>query len=57
MVPGSVTLQICLHLPVIWRVDNDSFLLYSVGWNESDNGGKTTSSITEGDWVWRYPGK
>ena len=41
------------------------FVLYSVGWNESDDGGavvfkKGESSIvdiSEGDWVWRYPAK
>jgi hypothetical protein len=40
----------------------DSFLLYSVGWNETDDGGKVVmkgSSLdpTEGDWVWQYPAK
>lgn len=39
------------------RTDNGSFLLYSVGWNETDDGGKTASAVTEGDWVWRSPEK
>ncbi len=50
-IPGDVINGQPLHYR---RVDNDSFLLYSVGWNETDDGGKTASSITEGDWVWRY---
>jgi hypothetical protein len=41
------------------------FILYSVGWNEKDDGGavifKKGSNgpvdISEGDWVWRYPEK
>lgn len=49
------------------RSDNGSFLLYSVGWNETDEGGKivmrtgkdgkegTSVDQDRGDWVWRYP--
>jgi len=42
------------------------FVLYSVGWNESDEGGEASIRTTktsrnvdskEGDWVWAYPGK
>ena len=34
------------------------FVLYSVGWNERDDGGvpgKTLFDDKEGDWVWQYP--
>jgi len=42
---------------------NGQFILYSIGWNERDDGGaivlkkdsKTTLDLSEGDWVWRYP--
>jgi len=45
------------------RTDDGRFLLYSVGWNETDDGGtvalnqssKRTVDIRKGDWVWRYP--
>ncbi len=44
------------------RTDDGSFVLYSIGWNEKDNGrtialkqdGKTVN-LTEGDWVWTVP--
>ena len=44
---------------------NGQFVLYSVGWNETDDGGTmafkkgSTSEvdINQGDWVWRYPAK
>ncbi len=43
------------------RTESGGFLLYSFGWNETDDGG-TVASITsggvdfkQGDWVWRYP--
>jgi len=47
------------------RTDDGQFVLYSVGWNETDDGGvvaftkgKTTAvDINQGDWVWRYPAK
>jgi len=34
------------------RVDKDHFVLYSVGWNERDDGGVTAKTVTEGDWLW-----
>jgi hypothetical protein len=42
---------------------NGQFVLYSVGWNETDDGGEIgpnkygTADISKGDWVWRYPSK
>ena len=36
------------------------FVLYSVGWNEKDDGGTPGKSIfddKQGDWVWQYPGE
>lgn len=45
------------------RTEDGNFLLYSVGWNETDDGGEPDPSkyfyfgISKptGDWVWRYP--
>jgi hypothetical protein len=37
------------------RTEAGSFVLYSVGWNELDEGGTATSDVEKGDWVWRYP--
>jgi hypothetical protein len=47
------------------RTDDGQFVLYSVGWNETDDGGVVVMKegstpsvdINEGDWVWRYPAK
>jgi hypothetical protein len=36
------------------------FVLYSVGWNETDDGGVSGQNLfdnKEGDWVWQYPAK
>jgi len=37
------------------RTNNGKFLLYSVGWNETDDGGEpgTLADPTQGDWVWK----
>jgi hypothetical protein len=46
------------------RTDDGKFVLYSVGWNEKDDGGtvvfrKGNSNVDtdRGDWVWEYPPK
>jgi hypothetical protein len=45
------------------RTSDGQFVLYSVGWNEKDDGGVIglreggSVDITKGDWVWRYPSK
>jgi hypothetical protein len=33
------------------------FLLYSVGWNETDDDGTTSDKMDQGDWIWQYPVK
>jgi hypothetical protein len=51
-------------VPLIYRRTPDGrFILYSVGWNEKDDGGtvlltqskQSSSDLTQGDWVWQYP--
>lgn len=45
------------------RTSDGQFILYSIGWNETDDGGLVLSAggsskaanIDLGDWVWRYP--
>jgi hypothetical protein len=34
------------------RIDGAGFRLYSVGWDEKDNGGVPGKTSEEGDWVW-----
>jgi hypothetical protein len=51
--------------PLNYRRNADgAFVLYSVGWNETDDGGRTvltkkdrTLDWKQGDWVWQYPEK
>ena len=40
------------------RTDDGRFVLYSVGWNETDDGGVPGSQVYDekaGDWVWPFP--
>lgn len=42
------------------RTTDGQFVLYSVGWNEKDDGGalgQTLFDDKQGDWVWQYPAK
>jgi hypothetical protein len=47
------------------RTDYGTFVLYSVGWNEKDDGGNSGSNkgnstewdVNDPDWVWQYPAK
>jgi hypothetical protein len=50
--------------PLYYRREaSGQFLLFSVGWNETDDGGEVglkesgAVDIGSGDWVWRYPQK
>jgi hypothetical protein len=49
--------------PLVYRRTPDGqFILYSVGWNEKDDGGmvvmnqakQPSADLTQGDWVWQY---
>jgi hypothetical protein len=43
------------------RNDDGRFILYSIGWNEKDDGGVVATNkekhqdVLQGDWVWQYP--
>jgi hypothetical protein len=49
--------------PLLYRcTDNQHFVLYSVGWNQTDDDGQVcvlprsgAVDLDRGDWVWRYP--
>ncbi|HEX4265483.1 MAG TPA: hypothetical protein VH597_14200 [Verrucomicrobiae bacterium] len=44
--------------PLKYRKTENSFVLYSVGWNETDDGGiQDIKNPENGDWVWSYSAK
>jgi hypothetical protein len=58
---GTLPHDIIGGAPLIYRpIANGKFLLYSIGWNEKDDGGQGSPSYpngggdyTKGDWVWK----
>lgn len=46
---------------LVYDQENGAYVIYSVGWNESDDGGRAINDkagkpvLTEGDWVWQMP--
>jgi hypothetical protein len=59
---GKIPHDIIGGQPLKYRHTNDgNFLLYSIGWNETDDGGQEISELnkygkpvyTKGDWVWK----
>jgi len=40
--------------PLKYRLDQHGYILYSIGWNERDDGGltNTTAGVASNDWVW-----
>lgn len=59
---GDLPTDVCNGQPLIYRREKDGFVLYSVGWNERDDGGNVVTvkgeekvDLNQGDWVWpRY---
>lgn len=55
--------------PLKYRKTDNNFVLYSIGWNEKDDGGvpiftkdptlwiNGSQNLENGDWVWTYPAK
>jgi hypothetical protein len=40
--------------PLLYRRTGDGkFLLYSIGWNETDDDGTASDKMDQGDWVWK----
>ncbi len=60
----KVPTDVCNGQPLKYRLEGDGrFILYSVGWNEKDDGGTVVLEkgsqaldLNQGDWVWpQYP--
>jgi len=63
---ATIPLDVMDGKPLRYRRNADGgYILYSVGWNQTDDGGELawqtdkerTVDVTRGDWVWRCPGK
>jgi hypothetical protein len=61
---GTLPHDVINGQPLKYRLTDDGqFVLYSVGWNQTDDGGKVELTkngyldMHRGDWVWRYPAR
>jgi len=52
---GTIPVDIISGEPLHYGRREDGFSLYSLGWNERDDGGVVGDTVTDGDWVWSYP--
>ncbi len=41
--------------PLQHRLHGERFIIYSLGWNATDDGGVPDKRSEPGDWGWRYP--
>lgn len=56
---SALPTDVMTHQPLHYRrISADNFLLWSIGWDTMDDGGKPADPKTKlGDWVWlRQPG-
>ncbi len=54
---APLALDVITGEPYQYKIVGDSFLLYSVGWDEKDDGGKAVplrSTTLNGDWTWGW---
>ena len=51
--PGGIPLDLVTREPFRYkRTDNGSIAMWSVGWNEADEGGLVSKKAAEADWAW-----
>lgn len=53
--PAHLNQEVLSEEPLRYRRKGDGYLLYSVGWNQKDDGGVVATDVKEGDWVWPSP--
>lgn len=53
--PPHLDQEVFNEQPLHYARKGDGYLLYSVGWNQKDDGGTRSDDPAEGDWVWPSP--
>jgi len=53
--PAHLNQEVLSEEPLRYERKGDGYLLYSVGWNQKDDGGVVAKDDKEGDWVWPSP--
>ena len=53
--PAHLNQEVLSEQPLRYQRKGDGYLLYSIGWNQKDDGGVLAKDDKEGDWVWPSP--
>jgi hypothetical protein len=53
--PAHLNQEVLSEEPLRYQRKGDGYLLYSIGWNQKDDGGVIAKDDREGDWVWPSP--
>ena len=55
--PAHLNQEVLSEQPLRYQRKGDSYLLYSIGWNQKDNGGKVAidNKAADGNWPWPKP--
>jgi hypothetical protein len=53
--PAHLNQEVLSEEPLRYQRKDEGYLLYSLGWNQKDDGGVRATDDKEGDWVWPSP--
>ncbi len=53
--PAHLNQEVLSVQPLQYHRKGDSYQLYSLGWNQKDDGGVYSTDPKEGDWPWPSP--
>jgi len=53
--PAHLNQEVLSEQPLHYQRKGDGYLLYSLGWNQKDDGGAYSTDAKEGDWPWPSP--
>jgi len=53
--PPHLNQEVLSEQPFRYQRKGDGYLLYSIGWDQKDNGGVLATDDRQGDWPWPSP--
>ena len=53
--PAHLNQEVLSEQPLRYQRKDEGYLLYSLGWNQKDDGGVRATDDKVGDWVWPSP--
>ena len=53
--PAHLNQEVLSEQPLQYHRKGDGYQLYSLGWNQKDNGGVYNADPQQGDWPWPSP--